>query len=585
MGGLGLTLNTAKDALLSQRLAIDVVSHNIANVNTPGYTRQTPVLEANDPALYAGMVMGRGVSVDQILRNSNTLIETSLQQRKSDLSATEEEEVYMKVLESLFNESSDGSLSAQLSEFWNAWHDLANNPSGLPERTILYEKGALLSQAFGDLSGNLSQLDQELNLSIGGGVGKINELLAGIADLNPQIVSLQSMGNANDLLDKRNNLVTELSEYLDVRTFEQEDGNLTVTTGSGYTLVSHSEVYSLEFDAGRIKWESSGTTHADITDTITGGKMGGWLEVRDVIAPQYKSELDELAKSIVWEVNGIHTQGAGLKKYEDTLTASYGVGEGNAATDLANTALDFRDGIGTGSFNIWVYDNAGNVVGGGPKTVSIFAGPGGTSLEDLIASIDGPDLAAGEVDGKLVLTPSAGYSFAFSDDTSHVLTALGINTFFTGSDARSMGMNAALNADKSLIAAGRMDSAGEMAVGDNSNALAMTKLQYRPVSMSRYEYERGEADPVEIEVDDTIENYLYSLVASIGTRSQSTSRAREYNEVIVNKLTDTRNNLSAVSLDEEMTNLIKYQQAYMAAAKLISTVDEMYQALLDTKQT
>jgi flagellar hook-associated protein 1 FlgK len=130
-----------------------------------------------------------------------------------------------------------------------------------------------------------------------------------------------------------------------------------------------------------------------------------------------------------------------------------------------------------------------------------------------------------------------------------------------------------------------MDSAGEMAVGDNSNALAMTKLQYRPVSMSRYEYERGEADPVEIEVDDTIENYLYSLVASIGTRSQSTSRAREYNEVIVNKLTDTRNNLSAVSLDEEMTNLIKYQQAYMAAAKLISTVDEMYQALLDTKQT
>ena len=82
-----------------------------------------------------------------------------------------------------------------------------------------------------------------------------------------------------------------------------------------------------------------------------------------------------------------------------------------------------------------------------------------------------------------------------------------------------------------------------------------------------------------------MENYLYSLVASIGTRSQSTSRAREYNEVIVNKLTDTRNNLSAVSLDEEMTNLIKYQQAYMAAARLISTVDEMYQALLETKQT
>ena len=157
MSGIGLLLTTAKDALLAQQLALDVVSHNIANVNTPGYSRQIPQLATRQPAPYAGMMLGRGVNVEEVVRNTDAFIETRLQQRKTDLNSLEEQEVYMSALEAIFNESSERSLSTTLSEFWNAWHDLANNPSGNSERGIIYERGTLLCQAFNSVHADLEQ--------------------------------------------------------------------------------------------------------------------------------------------------------------------------------------------------------------------------------------------------------------------------------------------------------------------------------------------------------------------------------------------------------------------------------------------
>ncbi|RLB42899.1 MAG: flagellar hook-associated protein FlgK, partial [Deltaproteobacteria bacterium] len=236
MSGIGLLLSTAKDALLAQQLALDVVSHNIANVNTPGYSRQIPELATRQPAPYAGMMLGRGVAVEDIIRNTDAFIEKRLQQRKTDLSSLKEQEVYMSALEAIFNESSGRSLSSALTEFWNAWHDLANNPSGASERGIVYERAALLCQAFNSAHEDLSNLTGQINLSIETGIQKINELTEKIADLNQQILSGRINGNPNDLLDKRNQLVTELGQYLDINYYKNEDGSLTVTTGRGYVL-------------------------------------------------------------------------------------------------------------------------------------------------------------------------------------------------------------------------------------------------------------------------------------------------------------------------------------------------------------
>jgi flagellar hook-associated protein 1 FlgK len=593
MGGLGFALSTAKDALLTQRLAIDVVSHNIANVNTEGYTRQVPCMETNDPAPFGGVVLGRGVSVDTILQITNSFIETRLQQGKTDLAAMQEKEIFLGVLEGIFNESSGTGLSAQLADFWNSWHDLSNNPSGLAERSVVFERGALLSQTFRDLSEDLSRLTQEINGSIDGAVSEINDILQKIADLNPQIVSLKAKGNANDLLDKRNALLGQLSEFMDIRYYEKEDGNITVTTGNGYTLVSGPEVYSLSFDGNRVRWESSGATQADITDSFKGGKLGGWLDLRDAILPQYQAELDEMAKTIVWEINRIHSMGAGIVR-SSAVTGTESAADPAASLASSSLAYGGRIDDANKTFKIWLYDAAGQPydsdgattgLQGNPIVITVTPGMSLNGLRDAINATSGLQASINS-NGQLTISIDNGVipsgTFAFSDDESSVLAALGINTFFKGSQARDMDMNPEVKANKSLIAAARVDATGQISAGDNSNALELADLQYQSVPMNRYTIEREGPQTVQA-VQETIDNYLHSFSGSLGILSQSILRSKEFNEVMVQNFAQTRDNISAVSLDEEMTNLMKYQQAYAAAAKIIGTVDQMFNTLIETR--
>jgi flagellar hook-associated protein 1 FlgK len=583
MGGIGLTLNAAKDALLAQKYAIDVTSHNISNVNTPGYSRQIPVLAARIPAPLDGFLFGRGVELDEIMRNADNFIEKRLQQRTMDLFSMSEKEVYMGVLEGIFNETSERSLSTQLADFYNAWHELANNPSGLAERNNLFERGSLLTQSFNDTYDDLSNLNREINTALEAGVDKINQLIEQIADLNQQIVTTEAISNANDLHDKRNSFVTQLAEYIDLNTYFQDDGSLTVTTGKGYTLVNKANYYELSFDGQDIRWDSSGFSKADITATISGGKIGGWLDMRDEIIPQYNKDLEELAEALVWEINQIHTQGVGLQGLS-SVTGTYEVGAGNEGVALGSSGLDYQDQIvddGSGTFEMWVYDANGAVVGGGPTTITIN---GATTLNSLAATITAvhANITGTVSGGAIQIGAASNYTFAFSNDSSYVLSALGINTFFSGNDANDISLNSILNSQKEFIAAGNVDATGAIAVGDNTTALAIANQQYQDVTIKRWTYDKDGTNTSE-DITGTMESYLHSFVGSIGIKSQSIQREKQYNDVIVNELNQSRDSISAVSLDEEMTKLIQHQHAYTAAAKLISTADEMLQTLLETR--
>ncbi|MBN1103158.1 MAG: flagellar hook-associated protein FlgK [Deltaproteobacteria bacterium] len=588
MSGLGLVLDVAKEALLAQRYAIDIVSHNIANVNTPGYTRQTATLLAKEASPLGGVMLGRGVSIDEVIQNTDAFIEARLRDRKTELMAMSEKEVYMSAFEGIFSESSGSSLSTQLSDFWNAWQDLSNNPSGTSERNILYERGALLTESFQGLYEDMNQILNELENVIKTGVDTVNNLLSNIADLNQQIIQIEVAGNANDLRDQRNLALSQLAEYMDIKSYENEDGNLTVTTGRGYVLVSRGDAYPLKVNGTEIQWEGSGSSVVTITDTVTGGKLGGWLDIRDEIIPEYKADMDALAAAVIWETNKVHSQGVGLEAMS-SVTGTY-------QTTTTLDALAFGSNVDFNkSFKLWIGDANGDnlqeieidmtYVNGGIGPVT-----GASALADLAASINDQittkaglsGVTATVSAGKLQLTADATHTFAFSDDTSGILAALGVNAFFAGSSANDIGMNSVLNADRGMIAAGRVDSSGGIASGDNSNALAIANLQYESVTVKKWTYERGSAATSSDETG-TLEAYYHSFVGSIGVDSQSITRAREFNETIVETLSATRDNISAVSLDEEMTNLIKYQHAYAAAAKLISAADEMLQILLETK--
>ncbi|MDP2799292.1 MAG: flagellar basal body rod C-terminal domain-containing protein, partial [Deltaproteobacteria bacterium] len=171
--------------------------------------------------------------------------------------------------------------------------------------------------------------------------------------------------------------------------------------------------------------------------------------------------------------------------------------------------------------------------------------------------------------GYLRITPAATYSMAFSDDTTNILMAAGINTFFDGYDSGSIALNSVITNNTDNIAAGTIDSTGDYSLGDNENALALADLQIQNVDIG------GQSA--------TFDDYYNALVGEIGITARGYNSGYDFSQNMVHQLSQLRDAVSGVSLDEEMTKLIQYQQAYSAAAKLIQASDEMMQTLLSAK--
>jgi flagellar hook-associated protein 1 FlgK len=681
MSSLGMVLDIASSALAAQQYCLDVTAHNIANVNTEGYSRQIPTLQGKQAVEHQGVILGLGVKTEQVIRAVDQFIENRLMQEKSNLSSSQEMEKYMQVLESIFSENSETSISSMLSDYWNLWNDVSNNPSGSSERIALYEHSVLMSEQFQSLGPNLTQIQTDITKAVTVGVDRINEITSEIAQINVEIVGMEGNNNvANDLRDKRNVLVSELNEYLDIKTFEQDNHSLTIITVRGCTLVQGDRNYELEMggsNGDRVRWQDSGGNYVDITNYITNGKLGGWLELRDEIINKYKLDLDAMAKEFIWSVNQQHSQGVGLEGFS-IVTGGYQATDTSAALNLSE--LSFADKIVDGGFRLWLYDSNGNY--DSDTTLTIDADS--TSIDDVVTAINAIDatkISAAIVDDKVQICSINGYEFAFSDDTSNVLAALGINTFFNGASAGGIEINDTIRLNKDFIASARVinnvgtavaDSNnsitgadtivtsgqytgtadanyeiqistggdvgtaefrwrkdggawsaaiattgssqliengvsvtfmpgtyvlddtfsieatenatfyGDFASGDNTNALAMTDLQYRAMDISQWTCDRINGN-TEGSVSTTIEDYYHSMVCSIGIVSSSISRETEFNEMMVSELNTLRNSVSAVSLDEEMTNLIKYQHAYQAAAKLLTISDEMLNTLISAR--
>jgi flagellar hook-associated protein 1 FlgK len=579
MSSLGMVLDIATSALAAQQYCLDVTAHNIANVDTEGYSRQIPTLQGKQPVLNQGVIMGRGVETEQVTRSVDQFIENKLMQEKSNLSSSKEMEKYMQVLEGMFSENSEDSISSMLSDYWNLWNDVSNNPSGSSERIALYEYSLIMSEQFNSLAPDLNQIQTDITNSVTVGVERINQITTEIAQINVKIVGMETNNNvANDLRDKRNALVSELNEYLDIKTFEQSNHSLSIIAARGCTLVQGNNNYELSMDGDRVKWQDSGGSYIDITNYITNGKLGACLELRDEIIAKYKMDLNELAKEFIWSVNQQHSQGVGLDGFS-TVTGTYSVSSSGEELGTLESGLDYHEKISDGNFNLWVYDSSGV---GSNNVISID----GATLSSLIIDINAVDNISASVtaDGKLKIDADSGYTFAFSDDTSNVLAALGINTFFSGSTAGDISANSTIGSDKNQIAAAQIDATtGEFASGDNDNALAMTDLQYMSMDISQWTCDRINGNTKKGGVTSTIEDYYHSMVGSIGIVSSSISRNTEFSEMMVNELNALRDSISAVSLDEEMTNLIKYQHAYQAAAKLITISDEMLDTLISIR--
>ncbi|MFH1148688.1 MAG: flagellar hook-associated protein FlgK [Pseudomonadota bacterium] len=574
MSGIGGVLSIAKTALFAQQMAIEVTSHNVANVNTPGYTRQQLILQANNPTPVSVGQIGSGVQGQEIMQFYDEFMTLKVNQKASALNAYDSKQSSMQVIETLFNETTQEGMSALLGQFWAAWQDLGNNPTGKAERSTLVQRAELLIDQFQSVYSDLARMESDMGIRLDTAIEDVNSLTERIGDLNVQITSVADSGrSANDLRDNRQVLLRELSDMMDINYFETSDGSVLVMTTSGHVLVSGCDSWELELSGGNVYWVGqSGATLQLTTSDVQEGKLGGWMAIKDDVIPDYEDKMDDIAEALIWEVNSQHSQGMGLDPLT-SATATYAASDATEEVGTADSGLAFYDKISNGTFQLYLYDANGARIN--QTAISITAAT--DTLQAVAADIQAVSGFSSSVnaDGKLTISLNVGEEaaaagFGFSDDTSNILAALGINTFFDGYSSGSIDMNSAVSDDPNNITAGTIDSAtGDYSLGNNENALAISDLKLEDVSIGSETM--------------TIESYYNSLVGEIGIAARGYARDFEFTRDMVNQLSQARDSVSGVSLDEEIANLVKYQHAYSAAAKLIQTADEMLQALLAVK--
>ena len=557
-------MSTAKWALLTHQRSLQVTSHNIANVETPGYSRQELVLETGMPLSSTPGQIGMGVRASEVRRIYDRFLESQIAQESQGLGRWEAVEGAMSQVSAIFNETSENGLSARMAEFWAAWQEVANTPSGQGERTNLKVKADSLAQMFYQIHSGLVDVQDQMDQSVLDGLNTINSISEQIASLNTKIASVEASGqNANDFRDQRDQLVRNLSEMIDVNSYEASDGKLTVFVAGGKPIVQGDMSFSLEGQTNGtglydVMWDDGNGNLTNITPQIQEGKLGGWLTARDDLITGYLNDINTLAESMIKEVNRLHSSGVGLTYY-DSLAASYTVDSDAVALASAASGLSFWDEIIEGNtFSLWVYDTTGDTY----AESSISIDPGDT-LQDLEMKIDAVSgVSASISNGRMTIDADSGYQFFFSSDQSNVLMALGLNTFFDGVDASDIALSSVIQSDVNKIAAALDHDA---LPGDNRNALAIIDLQYQTLMAGG---------------TSTFGSYYSSLVGEVGSASSEAKNHTSYQTSVVDQLQTRREEVSGVSLDEEMTNLMKFQHAYEASAQMIRVVDEMMDTIM-----
>jgi flagellar hook-associated protein 1 FlgK len=571
MSGITHVLDMAARALLSEQVAIEVTSHNVTNVNTPGYSRQRVNFETNTPLLSPWGPLGDGVRVRGIERAFNPFITARLDEKTSTLAEYQSRKAHLDQVASFFNETNEATLNDRLSEFWAAWHDLADNPAGSAERQALLQKALSLCEILNFQADRLVQERTSLVQQLGPLLDEINAHAARIAQLNQEIQSMEASGRlANDLRDQRQLELSRLSELTGIRYYTSSDGMINVSLAKGTALVQGVASWNLDYtitsgDTVAVFWNGPGGIQENITDSLSGGKLTALITVRDDLIPTYQQNLDNIARELIAAVNGQHTQGVGVKLFA-SLTGTYAVNDPGDPLDSAG--LPFGDRLAAGSFELHVERDGVHLASG---TIAVTPN---MTLNDLLNAVNtNPDIGAyvtASLNGNKVnlAANAASDTFGFARDDSHILTALGLNTFFAGDKAYTLTVNPWVLDNPGLIAAGQFDATGARAPGDNRNALALADLESAAVGPDNL----------------TFAEAYRRLVTDIGLETEQAGQEALFQQKLVEQLTQMREAISGVSLDEELANLIKFQRAYQAAARLISVADELYQTLLALKR-
>lgn len=312
---------------------------------------------------------------------------------------------------------------------------------------------------------------------------------------------------------------------------------------------------------------------------LTGGSLAALMTFRDSYVGAYREKLDELAKTVIWETNRRHSQGAGLQAFTTTM-GTYGVDYTDKALASDSTGLAFGDRLQSGSSFMYVYNESTGLLA---SSAALDFGGGATfnpnvhTLEDVRDAFNrtyAGAINATIVNNRIKLDAEDGYTFAFGTDSAGLYAGLGINTLLKGDSAGDMEINEKVSGDLDYLCTGHVNGAGEMNAGDNTTAQAMANLSDEAVTTHT---------AMEGNTSQTILDYYNGIVGNVGSDTSRASFNKDFYSTLAQDLDERQQEISGVNLDEEMSDLIKYQASYTAAAKLITTADQMLQTVLSLK--
>jgi flagellar hook-associated protein 1 FlgK len=311
MSSLNASLAIALSGLTAEQGALEATSNNVANVNTPGYSREVPVLATSDPIVVSPLTLGSGVNLETIESVRDSILESQIHQETQTQGKLSSLVSQLSQTQTSFTITT-GNIGTAISNFFDSINQLSTSPADLSLRQGVLTAAGNLATAFNVAANNLTAQRTNLNQSVQQIVGQVNQLTTQIAQLNGQISNIENAGeSAGTFIDQRTQLIDQLSSLVDVSVIPSNN-TLTLTTASGTALVAGQQSFQLSTGL-----DSSGVQHilsegSDITATLISGQLGGVLEARDQQIPGIQTQLDALASGLANAVNGVQTSGYAL---------------------------------------------------------------------------------------------------------------------------------------------------------------------------------------------------------------------------------------------------------------------------------
>ncbi|MCX7923034.1 MAG: flagellar hook-associated protein FlgK [Clostridia bacterium] len=538
MRGSFFGLNVAVRGLYTAQRNLDVVNHNLNNVNTPGYSRQKNVQVASTPIHMndgTGMV-GSGAEVISVNRVRDEYLDFKYWSENISFGEWSTKKELLSDLEAIFGEPSDSGFTQVMNEFYGSLHELAKDPSSEAARSIVREKGVTVAKYFNSMAAHFEKQQGDINYRTKVKVEEVNSIGTQIAELNRQIYTTELDGNiANDLRDQRTLLVDKLSKLINAEANELVTGKLPdgrddkhfVVTISGKAFVDHFSISKLDTPQRKMKLNDEDIDNlyevkwADGNSLdIKGGELKAYLDVRDGSLGQNGSPL----------YKGIPYYMEQLNEFAQTFAMSFNEGYSNVRRD-----------------------SDGNI--------------DPTLIVDNIGHADGYELDSVEGD----TTPSGIRFFTMSGvENKPIDSATFIGTATTVSDickqygkitAKNLTVGLDIENDPGLI------SVADVA-GQKGNINVLNNL----ISMRHDTHMFSEGSP---------EDFMKSMITTLGIDAQQAVRLSANQENIIKQVDNRRLSESGVSIDEEMANLVKFQHSYNASAKMITTMAEIYDTLIN----